>query len=58
MDDREAKSYSTPPGATPTAAETREARESLSHGFPSLLGSVFIAFAIVAVVLLLARYVF
>jgi ferric-dicitrate binding protein FerR (iron transport regulator) len=58
MDDREAQTYSTPPEATPTAAETEAARESMSKGLPTLLASVFVAFVVVAVVVLLVRYAF
>jgi len=58
MDDREAGTYSTPPEAAPPPAETRAARESLAKGMPTLFGSVFVAFVLVAVVILLARYAF
>lgn len=55
MDDREAGTYSTPPEAAPGEAEGRAARERLGSGFPALLGSVFVAFVVVAVVILAAR---
>ena len=58
MDDREAGSYSTPPEATPTTvSETREAREDTATGMRTLFSSVFIAFVVVAIVVLLFRYV-
>ncbi|MGH3071980.1 MAG: hypothetical protein ACRDNB_06880 [Gaiellaceae bacterium] len=55
---RDDPAYATPPGATPTAGETEAARESMVKGLPLLIGSVFVAVAIVAAVLLLVRYVF
>jgi hypothetical protein len=58
MDDREAGTYSTPPEAAPGTAETRAARESTAAGMRTLFASVFIAFVVVAVVVLLVRYVF
>jgi hypothetical protein len=58
MDDREAGSYSTPPGAAPGSAETEAARERMAKGLPTLFASVFLAFVIVAVILLAVRYVF
>jgi hypothetical protein len=58
MDDRDDPAYATPPAAAPTARETEEARASMTRGLPALLGSVFLAFVIVAVAILLVRYVF
>ena len=58
MDDREAGSYSTPPEAAPGEAEGQAARDRLGTGFPALFGSVFIAFVVVAVIVLGAKYVF
>lgn len=57
MEDREAETYSTPPGAAPSPAETRAARVGLAKGLPTLFASVFTAFVLVAVVILLLRYV-
>ena len=57
MDDREAGTYSTPPEAAPSERETRRARESLARGLPLLFGSVFVAFVVIAVTVLLIRYV-
>ena len=58
MDDREAGTYSTPPEAAPGEAEGEAARERLGRGFPALLGSVFVAFVVVAVIVLAARSLF
>jgi hypothetical protein len=58
MDDREAGSYSTPPGAAPGRRETDAARERMAKGLPTLFASVFITFVIVAVILLAVRYAF
>jgi hypothetical protein len=58
MDDRDAGTYSTPPEAAPGEAEGQAARKRLGKGFPALMGSVFVAFVIVAVVVLAARYLF
>ena len=58
MDDREAGTYSTPPDATPTTNETHAAREDTATGMRTLFVSVFVAFVVVAVVVLLLRYVF
>ena len=55
MDDREAGTYSTPPEAAPGEAEGEAARERLGRGFPALLGSVFVAFVVVAVLVLVLR---
>ena len=57
MDDREAETYSTPREAAPSLAETRAARERMSTGMPALFASVFIGIVLVAVVVLLVRYV-
>lgn len=58
MDDREAKSYSTPPEAASSPAEADAAAQRMAKGLPALFASVFTAFVIVAVVFLLIRYVF
>jgi hypothetical protein len=58
MDDREAQTYSTPPEAASSPAETRAAEARLAKGLPTLMGSVFVAFVVVAAVVLVARYVF
>jgi hypothetical protein len=58
VDDREAGSYSTPPKAASTVEETRAARERVGAGVGTLLASVFIAFVLVALVVLAVRYVF
>ena len=57
MDDREAGTYSTPPEATPTTNETFAAREGTATGMRTLFTSVFVAFVVVAIVVLLFRYV-
>lgn len=56
VDDREAGTYSTPEELAPGEAEGRAARERMSAGLPALFGSVFVAFVVVAVVVLLVRY--
>jgi hypothetical protein len=58
MDDREANSYSTPKEAGWSAAETDAAQKRMGRGLPTLFGSVFVAFVVVAVVVLAARYLF
>lgn len=60
MDDprRDDPAYATPPAATPSRRETEAARESMAKGLPLLLGSVFLAFVIVAAAILLARSLF
>ena len=58
MDDREAHTYSTPPEVGSSSAETRAAQERLATGLPMLMASVFVAFVVVAVVVLAARYLF
>lgn len=58
VDDREAGSYSTPPEAAPPAAETTAARERVGVGLSTLFGSVFVAFVVVAIVVLAVRYLF
>ncbi len=56
MDDEEAKTYSTPPQAAPSPAETRAATERMASGLPTLFASVFGAFVVVALVVLAIRY--
>jgi hypothetical protein len=56
MDDREADTYSTPEEAGWSASETRAAQERMGRGLPALFGSVFIAFVLVAVIVLVLRY--
>ena len=56
MDDREAGTYSTPPEAAPGQAEARAARERMGTGLPVLMGSIFAAFVLVALVVLAVRY--
>jgi hypothetical protein len=56
MDDREAGTYSTPPEAAPSAGEAEAARERVGPGMATLLGSIFVAFVVVAVVVLAVRY--
>jgi hypothetical protein len=46
------------PDTGTTTAEAERARERLGVGLPALFGSVFVAFVIVAVVVLGARYLF
>ena len=58
MDDQDAGSYSTPENATPSRGETEAARARLGKGMPALFASVFVAFVVVAVVVLTVRYVF
>ena len=58
MDDREARTYSTPEEAGSHPAEAHAAKERMVAGLPTLFGSVFVAFLVVAVVVLLARYLF
>lgn len=58
MDDREAGTYSTPPEAAPSPREARAARERVGAGVGTLLGSIFVAFVVVAVVVLALRYLF
>ena len=55
MDDPEAGTYSTPPEAAPPPEATRDAREGLGRGLPVLFGSVFVAFVVVALIVLLVR---
>jgi hypothetical protein len=47
--------YETPPEATPSPQETEAARASTARALPLLLGSVFAAFIVVAVLVLLLR---
>jgi hypothetical protein len=56
MDDREANTYSTPQSAGQSTAEAGAAQERLSRGLPTLMASVFVAFVVVAVVVLAVRY--
>ena len=56
MDDRERDTYSTPEDAGWSPSETRAAQERMSRGLPTLFASVFIAFVVVAVVVLAIRY--
>ena len=56
MDDREARTYSTPEEAGHHPAEAHAAKERMASGLPTLFGSVFVAFVIVAVVVLAVRY--
>jgi hypothetical protein len=56
MDDRQADTYSTPEDAGWSSSETKAAQERMGRGLPALFGSVFIAFVVVAVVVLALRY--
>jgi hypothetical protein len=56
VDDRE--TYSTPREAGRSPAQTGAAQERLARGLPTLMASVFVAFVVVAVVVLAARYLF
>ena len=56
MDDREPDTYSTPEDAGWSPSETRAAQERMGRGLPTLFASVFIAFVVVAVVVLAVRY--
>ena len=56
MDDRQANTYSTPEEAGSSPAETRAAQERMGRGLPFLFGSVFVAFVVVAIVVLAVRY--
>jgi hypothetical protein len=58
MDDQDAGSYSTPESATPSQRETEAARARMGKGMPALFASVFVAFVVVAVIVLAVRYVF
>ena len=58
MDDREAGTYSTPPEAAPNEREAVAARERVGAGVGTLFGSIFVAFVLVAVVVLAVRYLF
>jgi hypothetical protein len=58
VDDQDAGSYSTPENATPSRTETDAARAGMGKGMPALFASVFLAFVVVAVVVLAVRYVF
>lgn len=56
MDDREAGTYSTPPEKAPAHGEATDARERVGAGVGTLFASVFVAFVVVAVVVLAVRY--
>jgi hypothetical protein len=56
VDDREAGTYSTPPEAAASPEEATRARERVGAGVGTLFGSVFVAFVIVAIVVLAIRY--
>jgi hypothetical protein len=58
VDDREAGTYSTPPEAASDPGETRAARERAGAGMGTLFASIFVAFVVVAVVVLAVRYLF
>jgi hypothetical protein len=55
MGDREEGTYSTPPEAAPPPEVTREAKRDIGRTLPVLFGSIFIAFVVVALIVLLAR---
>ena len=55
MDDREERTYATPPEAAPPPEVTREAKRDIARTLPVLVGSIFIAFVVVALIVLLAR---
>jgi hypothetical protein len=56
MDDPQADTYSTPEDAGWSSSETKAAQERMGRGLPALFGSVFIAFVVVAVLVLAVRY--
>ena len=56
MGNRDDESYATPEEAAPSKAETRAARERMGKGIPTLMGAVFVSFVVVAVLILLIRY--
>jgi len=56
MAERDPETYSTPPEAAPSQAETRRARERMATGIPTLMAAVFVSFVVVAVVILSIRY--
>jgi hypothetical protein len=58
VDDREAGTYSTPPEKAPSAGEATAARERVGAGVGTLFGSIFVAFVVVALVVLAVRYLF
>lgn len=58
MDDREAGTYSTPPEAATSEHEAEAARERVGAGMGTLIGSVFVAVVVVALVVLAVRYLF
>jgi hypothetical protein len=55
MDDREAGTYSTPPEAAPPQGEAEAARERIGPGMAALVGSIFVAFVVVAAIVLAIR---
>jgi len=56
MDDREAGTYSTPEDASRSYSEARAGQKRLGTGLPTLFGSVFVAFVLVALIVLTVRY--
>jgi hypothetical protein len=58
VDDREAGTYSTPPEAAPPPGEAAGARERVGAGVGTLFASIFVAFVVVALVVLAIRYLF
>ena len=56
MDDRDAGTYSTPPEKAPSQGEATAARDRVGAGVGTLFASVFLAFVVVAVVVLAIRY--
>ena len=57
VDDQDAGSYSTPETAAPSRGEAEAARAGIGKGMTALFASVFLAFVLVAVVVLTVRYV-
>jgi hypothetical protein len=58
MDDHQAGTYSTPPEAAPSRAETKAASERMARGLPTLFATVFCAFVVVALLILVTRELF
>jgi hypothetical protein len=58
MDERDAGIHSTGPEVRQSTAEARAARKRMATALPVLFGSVFVAFVVVAAVVLGARYLF
>jgi hypothetical protein len=54
-DDREARASSTPEESGRHPEETRDARQRLARGLPTLLASVFAALVVVALVVFVVR---